>query len=111
MSLIMTWIFASLSLFIISKILSGFRIKNVQTAVVASAVYGIVHLLLSKILTLFSLPLMILTLGLFSFVIDAILLKVTDMLIEDFEIDGFGTAVLVAFLLSLLNMLWRGIFF
>ncbi len=110
MHLLVNWFFFSVSLFIVSRFLPGFRVRNFSTALVASAVYGVLYVLLFKLFAIITFPLMILTLGLFSFVINAVLLKITDWLLDDVEIDGFGTTLLAAFLLALLNAFWRFVF-
>lgn len=110
MHLLVNWLFFSVSLYIVSRILPGFRIRSFSTALVASAVYGVLYALLFKVFAFITLPFMVLTLGLFSFVINAVLLKMTDWFLDDVEIDGFGTTLLASFLLALLNALWRFLF-
>ena len=88
----MSWLVAciafGLSVFVVARILPGVRIEGLRTAILVSAVYGILKFLLYWILVFFSLPFILLTLDLFLVVINDFLLWVTDMLIEDFEIDG-----------------------
>lgn len=89
----------------ISKFLPGVTIKNNYTAVIVAVVYSVVNFLFFTLLSILSLPLMILTLGLFVFIINAVLLWITDKLIEDFEISSFPRTIAVAFLISLANNL------
>ncbi len=56
---------------------------------------------------LVSLPLIILTLGLFIFVVNAVLLWITDRVVNNFEISGFGTTILAALCISVINSLLR----
>jgi putative membrane protein len=72
----------------------------------AAAMYGILHVLLYKVLNLIFLIPNLLTFGLFSFVISTFLLFITARLIDDFAIDGFFTTLLAAVLLTLLNGVW-----
>lgn len=84
-------------------ILPSVYVKNFGTAVVVALVYGILKMLFRGVLIFLSLPLMIVTLGLFYFVINAFLLWITDKLIDGFEIKGFFTTIIAAFLISLID--------
>ncbi len=85
----------------VSTLLPGIKIKNFLTALKVAVVYSIIHAICFKILMFLSLPFLIITLGLFVFVIQACLLWVTDQFIDDFEIDGFGTTLLASLLISI----------
>ena len=71
-----------------------------------AAVYGILHMLFYKILVLVAFIPVFLTLGLFTFVIDAFLLFLADKLVEGFHIDSFIITILAAVLLTILNTIW-----
>jgi putative membrane protein len=109
--LLLQWVLSAVSLTILSKLLPGFRIKNFGTAMVVAAVYGVLHVLLYRILVLIAFIPVFITFGLFVFVIDALLLFVTDLLLEDFEIDNFFITLVAAVLLALLNGIWRWLLF
>lgn len=94
----------SLVIFVVSAILPGIRLKNYWTAIVVAVVYSVINFLVGWLLVFLSLPFILITFGLFTFVINAALLWVTDMVIEDFEIDGFGTTLIAAFLITVLNV-------
>jgi len=70
-------------------------------------VYGVLKSLLWWLLVILSLPLVVLTLGLFLIVINAALLWLTDKLISGFEIQGFGSTLLASVLISVLDLLLR----
>jgi putative membrane protein len=97
----------SVSVFIVTQILPSVSIRNFPTALLVALVYGILKTLLTKVLVLISLPFMIVTLGLFYFVINAFLLWLTDQLIEGFEVKGFLQTILAAFLISVIDFLLR----
>ena len=107
MSWLVAWIAFSLSVFVVARMLPGVRIGGVGTAIVVAAVYGILKFLFYWILGFFSLPFILLTLGLFLVVINAFLLWVTDMLIEDFEIDGCLTTIIASVVISLCDVVFR----
>ena len=69
----------------------------------SQATSNVLSWLLGGILTLLSLPLMVLTFGLFKFVINAILLWITDAFISDFKINGLGTLLVAAVLITILD--------
>ena len=68
-------------------------------------VFGLLNALLKPILLFFSLPLLVLTLGLFALVVNALMLMLTSRLLEDFEVSGFWTAVGGSIVISLVTMI------
>ncbi len=111
LALALQWVLSAVSVIVVSKILPGFRIKHVGTALIVAAIYGLLHVLLYTILKiLFFLP-MLLTFGLFALVINAFLLFLTDKLLEDFEIDTLWTTFVGAILLTLIDGLGRWLLF
>ncbi|MBT6620788.1 MAG: phage holin family protein [Gemmatimonadetes bacterium] len=83
---------------------------ELRTAIAVAAVYGILKFVFYWVLVFISLPFIFVTLGLFLIVINAFLLFVTDKLIEDFEIDGCLTTIIVSVVISLCDMVFRWIF-
>ncbi|MBS2970583.1 phage holin family protein [Metabacillus sp. KIGAM252] len=83
----------------------NFQIVSIWAAVVASLVLSIINFLIKPFLVILTLPVTVLTLGLFLFVINAITLMITQAIMGDaFNIDGFGTAILAAIVISLLHL-------
>ncbi|MBF0257229.1 MAG: phage holin family protein [Desulfamplus sp.] len=109
----MIWniVFLSVSVFIVANILPGIYIRNYWTALVVAIVYSIISFFIGWFLILLTLPFMIITFGLFKFVINAFLLYITDKLIEDFKIKDGITTFIAAFLISIVDSLFRWIFF
>ena len=68
-------------------------------------VFGVVNAFLKPILLVFSFPLLVLTLGLFALVVNALLLMLTARILDDFAVSGFGAAVLGSIVISLVTML------
>lgn len=84
----------------------SFQLTGFFAAFQASILLSILNVLVRPILILFTLPATILTLGLFLFVINAITLEITDAIMGDaFEITGFGMALLVAVIMSIVNLI------
>jgi putative membrane protein len=110
MTLILSLLLKSLAVFIVAKILSGIQIKNFGTAIFVAFIYSVINFFLGRILFFFAFPIILITFGLFTFIIDAFLLWITDKMIEDFKIDSFGTTILAAFLIMVSDRLLNWIF-
>ena len=93
---------------IVARVLPGFRLRGgFGSALLVAFVYGVIKALLWTLLVVISLPLVVVTLGLFIFVINAFLLWLTDKLLGRLEIRGFGTLIFAAFLLSVIDFVFR----
>lgn len=103
MHIIINILLLSIVVFVVAQILPGIRIKSFGTAIVVSIVYSLLSFFFGWLLILLALPFIILTFGLFKFVINAILLWLTDQFIENFEIKGFGTTLLAAVLITIFD--------
>lgn len=101
--LIIHWLVSALALFITAKLVPGMRIKNFPSALVACAIIGFANITIRPILLFLTFPINILTLGLFTFVVNAIVLRLTAYLLRDFAISGWGSAILGAFVLALIG--------
>lgn len=110
MSIILNLLLLSLAIFIVSQIMPTIRIKNFGTAVIVAVVYSIINLFFGRLLVLISFPIMIITFGLFKFVINAFLLWITDKLIDDFEIKGFISTLIAALLITVIDSVLKWIF-
>lgn len=111
MKLLIAWLIMSLAVFLVAKLLPGVHVKSFGTALGVAAVYGIFHALLFRLLAFFTLPLVVLSLGVFLLVINAFLLWLTDLLIEDFKIDGPLWTLLASLLISVVGGLLRAVIF
>lgn len=91
---------------IVSRFFDSFYLEGFGTAILASFILSVLNLLVRPVLIVLTLPLTALTFGLFLFVINAVTLMITQGLIgENFIIDGFGTAIIAAIILALLNLI------
>ena len=109
-SMIKTLLINSIVIFVGSYLVKGVNLKNYWTALGVSIVLAILNLLIRPFIILLTLPLNILTLGLFTLVINAWILMLADKLIDGFSLDGFGWAVLFGLVISVLNTLMLIIF-
>jgi putative membrane protein len=107
MTTIINILLLSVAVFLVAKMMPTIHIKGFGTAVLVAVVYSVINFLVGWLLILLSLPFLFLTLGLFKFVINAILLWITDKVIDDFEIDGFGSTLIAAFLITVTDSLLK----
>ncbi len=107
MTIIWHLLLLSVTIFIVAQVIPNIRIKNFGTAIIVALVYSVINLLVGWLLVIITFPLMFITFGLFKFVINAFLLWITDLLIDDFEIKGFGTTLLAAFLITVIDSILK----
>jgi putative membrane protein len=100
----------SIAIFLVASLLPGIHLKNFGTSVIVALVYSLINYLIGWLLLLMTLPAVIITFGLFKLVINAFLLWVTNKLIDDFEIEGVGTTLIAAFLITFADSILRWIF-
>lgn len=105
MALLLRWIVNTLALLLVANVVPGFSYRSWVTLAVAAAVLGLLNAVIRPILWFFTLPITVITLGLFLFVLNAIMLELTAALVPGFDIDGFGWAIVGAALLSLVSMI------
>lgn len=105
MSLLLVWVLSAAGIFFTSKLVSGFEIKSFGSAMLASLLVGFLNMILRPILLLLTLPVNILTLGLFTFVVNAIVLRIAASMLKNFNIKGWGPGILGAFILAVINIL------
>ena len=91
------------ALWVAAEALDGVRYDGFGTLVLAALVFGLVNFFIKPVVTLLSLPLIILTLGIAYFFVNLAMLLLTSALVGDFEIDGFWTAVGATILIWLVN--------
>lgn len=103
MNFLLNILFFSASVFIVANVMPTIKIKNYWTAVVVAVVYSLINFLVGWLLTILAFPFIVITFGLFTFVVNAILLWLTDKLVDDFEINGFMSTLIAALLISLIN--------
>ena len=104
------WILSALIILVISYILPGVHVTNFFTALVVSLVLGIFNAIIKPILFILTLPITIVTLGLFTFILNAIMVWLTSLLVPGFFIDGFLWAIIFSIVLSLANALLHTIY-
>lgn len=109
--LVVHWFLNALGLVIVAHLVPGFRVASFGTALLAAIVVGLVNATLGLLLKIVTLPLTIVTFGLFLFVINALMLRFAASLVPGFVVAGFGPAFLGAILLTIVNMLLHSLAF
>lgn len=110
MRLILHWLLSALALLIVAYLVPGFEVSGIKAALIAALVFGLVNSTLGLLLKILAFPFILLTLGLFWFVINAFMLLFASHIVSGFYVRGFGAAFIGAIVLSLVNMLLRGLF-
>jgi putative membrane protein len=103
MLLLLKWLIMAVSIAISTYLIPGVSVSGFLAALWVALFLGIVNILIKPILILITLPINILTLGLFTFVINALLILLASSMIKGFEVSGFWVAVLFSVVLSLIN--------
>jgi putative membrane protein len=109
--LITNWFLSALSIVIVAQLIPGFEVRSFGTALIAAVVIGLINATIGIVVKLLTLPLTILTFGLFLLVVNAIMLLFASALVPGFIVSGFMPAFLGAVVLSLLNMVLRHLVF
>jgi putative membrane protein len=107
MRLLLNWIFSALALLIVSRFISGFEVKGIGAALIAALVIGLINATLGLFLKVITFPLTILTLGVFWFVINALMLMLASAVVPGFYVRGFLPAFIGGLVLSLINLIFR----
>jgi putative membrane protein len=97
--------FTTLFVIVLAYLMPGVTIDSFITALIVAAVLGLLNIFIKPILVLFTLPVTVLTLGLFLLIINAIIIMLCDALVDGFNIDGFLNALLFSLVLSFLQSL------
>ncbi|RPH67628.1 MAG: phage holin family protein [Burkholderiales bacterium] len=103
MSLIIVWAINAVSLLILAWLMPAVNIASFGTALVAALVLGLLNAVIRPVLLVLTLPVNLLTLGLFTFVINGFLFWLAARFLEGFEVRSFGWAILAAIVYSLIS--------
>jgi len=96
-------VLSALAVWIVSQVVPGIHVNSAMTALIAALVIGLINATIGLILKVLTFPLTILTLGLFWFVINALMLELASVLVTGFEFRGFIAAFIGAILLSVVS--------
>lgn len=103
MAILIGWLINAISLFVTAKIVPGISVDSYQNLFLAALVIGIINALIKPILQIISLPITLLTLGIFALIINALLLSLAAWVVPGFHIASFWSAFLGAIVLSVVS--------
>ena len=105
MAILLRWVINALALLALTQLLEGFSVSGFYIALIAALVLGLINAVIRPVLLFFTLPINILTLGLFTFVVNAALLWFVSTFIQGFTITDFWTALGAAIFLWVVSTL------
>lgn len=109
MRLVYYLIINALAIFIASYILPGVAINDGITILIVAVVLGAINTFIKPLLILLTLPLTIITLGLFTFIINALLVLLTSYVVPGFEVENFWWALLFSLVISIVSSFLNGL--
>jgi putative membrane protein len=101
MKLIVRWLLLAAALLLVAHLYAGVQVANFGAAMIAALVLGLLNTLVRPLLVLLTLPVTLLTLGLFLFVINALMFWAAASLLSGFNVTGFGAALIGSLIYSL----------
>jgi putative membrane protein len=107
--LLLHWLISAASLMIVAYIFPGIQLRGLGAALIAPIVIGLVNATIGFIVKIVTLPLTVLTLGLFWLIINALMLQLAAALVPGFYVAGFWSAFFGAIVLSLVGMVLRSL--
>ena len=109
MNLLIVWFLNALALLAVAYLMPSIQVSGLSSALIAAAVIGLVNMLIRPILVLLTLPVTILTLGLFIFVINGLLFVLVGHILQGFEVHSLLSGILGAILYSLISWALTGL--
>lgn len=109
MQIILALVLNALALIVTAYIVPGIQVANFTTAILAAVVLGVVNTFIKPILSFVTAPLTIVTLGLFAFVINAVVLFIVSAVVPGFSVSGWVPAILGAVVLSVVSTVLNSI--
>ena len=108
--LLLHWVLSAIAVWVMAQIVPGISVSGPKNALIAALVIGFINATLGFVLKIITFPLTLLTLGLFWFVINALMLELASALLSPgFRVNGFLAAFVGAIVLSLVNLLLKAI--
>ena len=104
MKLILNWLLSAAALLAVAYLYPGVMVSSVTSALIAAAVLGFLNMVVRPILVLLTLPVTLVTLGLFLFIINALMFWAAASLLSGFNVTGFGAALVGSLIYSVLQL-------
>lgn len=107
MTIILKWLSSALAVLIVAYILPGVEVAGLWTALILASLLGLFNVSIKPILIVLTLPINILTLGLFTFVINALIILLASSMVKGFIVGGFFNALLFGLFLTVIQELFE----
>lgn len=104
MKLLLQWLLYAAALLVVTSVYSGVEVRSFGSAMVAALVIGLLNAVLRPVLVLLTLPVTLVTMGLFLFVVNALMFWAAASLLDGFAVSGFGAAFLGSLIYSALAL-------
>lgn len=102
---LLRWLFNTVAIYVTTRVVSGLRVPDLGGAIVAALVLGIVNAFIRPIILFLTLPVNIVTLGLFTLIVNTLMLYIVAWITPSLQISGFGAAFIGALLIALISTL------
>jgi putative membrane protein len=108
--LLLNWVLSAVAVWIVAQLVHGISVRGPMAALIAALVIGFINATIGALLKILTFPLTLLTLGLFWFVINALMLELASALLSPgFQVHGFFAAFVGAIVLSLVNLMLKAL--
>ncbi|WP_298930604.1 phage holin family protein [uncultured Ramlibacter sp.] len=104
MKLLAQWLLSAAALLLVAYIYSGVEVTSFGSAMIAALIIGLLNMVLRPVLVVLTLPVTVLTLGLFLFIINALMFWAAASVLDGFHVRGFGAALLGSLIYSLIGL-------
>ena len=110
MRLLLNWLLSALAVWLVARVVPGIYVSGFTSALIAALVIGFINATIGAVLKILTFPLTLITLGLFWFIINALMLKLASALLSPgFQVRTFFAAFVGAMLISLVNMVLKAL--
>ena len=110
MKILLKWLISAMAIILTAYLLPGVMVASIISAIWLAALLAIINVLIRPLFVLLTLPINIITLGLFTFVINALLILLAESIIKGFDVAGFWWAMLFSVVLSLVSYVLHKLF-
>jgi putative membrane protein len=107
MIILLEWFTSAISILIAAYLIPGVKVAGIWSALILALVLGLLNSLIKPLLVLLTLPINILTLGLFTLVINALIIMLASSIVKGFEVGGFINALLFSIVLTIIQALFE----
>ncbi len=106
--MVLRLILTTLAILLVTNVYGGIQVDSITTAVIAAVVLGLINTIIRPVVVLLTIPLSILSLGLFLLVVNAAMLSLAAWLVNGFDVGGFWDALIASFIISFVVSLLNG---